>query len=239
MSAPAVYAAINAITAELATSGIEKRHRNEAEDYAYRSIDDVLDKLAPLIATNRLCILPRAIKRKVSERFDEQGRALIHVTLKVVFSLVSVEDGSHHNVEAFGEALDGSDKATAKAMSAAYKSAMIQTFCIPVGNGPDADASTYRLGSRQHQAEPIQGWTQWCEDIISIVEVCESDAAIDTVQQRNRELLKALSREQPQLYAELGARFTTRREQLRIPAKPPTRPRACRQAKARKELAHA
>ena len=46
--------------------------------------------------------------------------------------LISVEDGSSHKVEAYGEALDGGDKATAKAMSAAYKSAMVQTFCIPV-----------------------------------------------------------------------------------------------------------
>ena len=34
------------------------------------------------------------------------------------------------------------------------------------------------------------------------------------VQERNRDLLKALAREQPQLYAELGQAFVSRREVL-------------------------
>ena len=38
--------------------------------------------------------------------------------------------------------------------------------------------------------------------------MCESEQAIYTVQQRNRELLKAIAREQPQLYAELGQAFS-------------------------------
>lgn len=47
------------------------------------------------------------------------------VTVRVAFALVSSEDGSTHIAEAYGEALDPSDKATAKAMSAAYKCAML------------------------------------------------------------------------------------------------------------------
>ena len=51
MSAPSVYAAINAVSAELAEHGIAKSHVNEADDYKYRSIDDLLDRLAPLLAS--------------------------------------------------------------------------------------------------------------------------------------------------------------------------------------------
>jgi hypothetical protein len=54
------------------------------------------------------------------------------VTLKVAVDLISVDDGSCHTVRAFGKALDDADKVPAKAMSAAYKSAMLQSFCIPV-----------------------------------------------------------------------------------------------------------
>ncbi len=142
MSAPSVYAAINAVSAELAEHGIAKSHVNEADDYKYRSIDDLLDRLAPLLAKHRLCVLPRALKRTEVERQDDAQRSLFHVSLKVAFTLTSVDDGSSHVVEAYGEALDASDKATAKAMSAAYKSAMIQTFCIPLAGSEDPDRAS-------------------------------------------------------------------------------------------------
>ena len=77
MSAPSVYAAINAVSAELADHGIAKTRVNEADDYCYRSIDDLLDRLALLLAKHRLCVLPRALKRTEVERQDE-GRSLFH-----------------------------------------------------------------------------------------------------------------------------------------------------------------
>jgi hypothetical protein len=214
MSAPSVYASINAITAELARNGIPKSHTNATDDYKYRSIDDVLNRLAPLLAMHNLCILPRALERTVTERADDQNRLLFHVALRVSFTLTSVDDGTSHVVESYGEALDGGDKATAKAMSAAYKMAMVQTFCISVGAAEDADRSSHRLTSKSHSAEPVQGWTQWCLDIEDIVSLCESEQAITMVQERNRELLRALSREQPELYRSLGEAFSGRRDAL-------------------------
>lgn len=215
MSAPSVYAAINAITGELARCGIEKARTNEIDGYKYRSIDDVLDRLAPLLGKYRLCVLPRALERVVAERKDEQQRLLLHVALRVSFTLTSVDDGSSHTIEAFGEALDGGDKATAKAMSAAYKAAMVQTFCIPISGAEDPDRTSHKLSGHVHAAEPAQGWTQWALDIQDVVSVCESEQAIATVQERYRDLLKALSREQPALYEELGREFTIRWDLLR------------------------
>jgi hypothetical protein len=218
MSGRAVYAAINAVASELSLTGIGKNHVNQVEGYKYRSIDDVLETLAPLLAKHRLCVLPRAAERVVTERVDEMQHLLLNVALKVAFTLTSAEDGSSHTIEVYGEALDGCDKATAKAMSAAYKSAMLQTFCIPVGAGEDADRSAYRLAAKVHEPEPVQGWQQWCADIADIISVCESAQAIAMVQERNRELLKALGREQPTLYGDLGQAFASRREALQKPA---------------------
>lgn len=225
MSPPGVYAAINAVAVELSKHGIAKTHLNEADDYTYRSIDDVLDRLAPLLAEHRLCVLPKVRKRTMIERQDEAQHLLFHVSLKVAFMLTSVDDGSSHVVTAYGEALDASDKATAKAMSAAYKSAMIQTFCIPVSGAEDPDRARGRVSSRTHVPEPVQGWEQWARDIEDIVGLCESEAAIDLVQDRNRDLLKALSRERHDLYKELGECVGVRRETLqqRVRSAPPKR----------------
>jgi len=214
VSAPSVYAAINAISGELAQHGIAKGRTNEVDDYKYRSIDDVLDRLAPLLAKHRLCVLPKVLKRSAVERRDEAQRSLFHVSLKVAFALTSVDDGSTHTIEVYGEALDASDKATAKAMSAAYKSAMVQTFCIPIAGSEDPDRASPRVSSKTHSPEPVQGWEQWARDIEDIVGLCESEQAIDLVQERNRDLLQALSRERADLYRELGECFGARREAL-------------------------
>jgi hypothetical protein len=214
MAAPSVYAAITAVTAELASAGIPKARFNAADEYSYRSIDDLLNRLAPLLAKHRLCVLPSVGERQATERLGDNLQLLINVALHVSFTLVSAEDGSSHCVEAYGEALDAGDKATAKAMSAAYKSAMLQTFCIPVGADEDADAASHRLVAKTHVPEPVQGWDQWSRDIADIVGVCESEQAIDTVQERHRELLKAIARERPELYAELGVAFSERRRSL-------------------------
>jgi hypothetical protein len=243
VSAPSVYAAINAITAELAKNGIAKSRTNEVDDYKYRSIDDVLDRLAPLLARHRLCVLPKAFERTVTERADEQNHLLVHVALRVAFTLTSVDDGTSHTVEAYGEALDGGDKATAKAMSAAYKAAMVQTFCIPVVGAEDPDRTSHRLTPKMHSPEPLQGWTQWCLDIEDIVSLCESEQAISTVQERNRDLLKALAREQPQLYVDLGQAFASRREVLAERAASPkvkrSRAREARKTAEGAEVEHA
>lgn len=215
MAAPSVYAAINAVSAELAKAGIAKSHVNQADDYKYRSIDDLLDRLAPLLANHKLCVVPRVVERELVERRDEGQRLLFHVALKVAFTLTSVEDGSSHMIEAYGEALDPSDKATPKAMSAAYKSAMIQAFCIPLAGSEDPDRASPRASARTHIAEPVQGWEQWARDIEDIIGVCESEAAIDLVQDRNRKMLLALSCERQELYRELGVSFGARRQVFR------------------------
>jgi hypothetical protein len=135
---------------------------------------------------------------------------LSHVTLKVAFDLISVDDGSCHTVESFGEALDDSDKATAKAMSAAYKSAMLQSFCVPV-LGMDAPDRGKIVVKRNHGPEPLQGWDQWSNDIIEMIRVCQSEAALTRVQTTNRAMLQAIQRERCELYVSIGDEFAARR----------------------------
>lgn len=223
MSAPGIYAAIHAICAELAVHGIPKSRVNEVDGYKYRSIDDLLDALAPLLAKHRLCILPRVQERAVAERFGLGEGLLLHVALRVAFTLTSVDDATSHVVESYGEALDAGDKATAKAMSMAYKSAMIQTFCIPIAAGEDPDRTTHRLRKDIHAAEPVQGWDQWSADIREMIGLCESEEAIRSVERRQREFLRSISRERPALYGALGQAFSDRREQL---TRPPQRAKA-------------
>jgi hypothetical protein len=215
---PQVYRAINAITSAFARDGIAKTHTNLRDQYQYRSIDDVLNRLGPLLARHRLCILPRVLERTATEQRGDGDALLTAVTVRVAYELVSCRDGSTHLVEAVGEALDPGDKATAKAMSSAFKGAMLQLFCVPVA-GEDGDASSHRL--RQPSAiEPAQGWEAWSTDIIDMIGVCESAAALDRVRARQSALLSALKREQAGLYAVVGEAFKLRSQQLAHPPAP-------------------
>ena len=143
-----VYKAISAVQSDLAGIGISKDKKNTQQGYSFRGIDDVYDALAPVLAKHGLCILPRVMSREVVERQTKSGGALFYVTVGCEFDLVCAEDGSMHTVMTYGEAMDSGDKATNKAMSAAYKYAAFQTFCIPVDT-EDADAVTHDVKSEK------------------------------------------------------------------------------------------
>lgn len=137
-----VYQAINAVQADLSRDGITKDKRNTQQGYNFRGIDDVYNALSPLLAKHGLCILPRILTRACEERQTQKGGVLFYVTVEAEFDFVCAEDGSKHVVRTFGEAMDSADKATNKAMSAAYKYAAFQAFAIPTEGDNDADAHT-------------------------------------------------------------------------------------------------
>lgn len=143
MSMMHVYQAITEVMVDLAKSGISKDRKNQQQNYAFRGIDDVYAALSPALSAHNLCILPRVVERHVEERTTQKGGAIFYTTLTVEFDLVSAVDGSKHTVCTVGEAMDTADKSSSKAMSAAYKYAAFQTFCIPTVGDNDADETTH------------------------------------------------------------------------------------------------
>jgi len=144
-----VYQAINAVQSELAKIGITKSRTNQqGASYKFRGIDDIFNTVSPLLAQHGLCILPRVLSRECIERQTKAGGAIFYVTVEVEFDFVAAVDGSKHTVKTFGEAMDTSDKATNKAMSAAYKYAALQAFAIPTEGDNDADAHTLEVAPR-------------------------------------------------------------------------------------------
>lgn len=141
-----VYKAINAVQTELASIGITKsRRNNQGNGYNFRGIDDVYNTISPLLAKHGLCILPRVLSRQCVERKSNSGGNLFFITVEMEFDLVSSEDGSKHTIKTFGEAMDSGDKATNKAMSAAYKYAAFQAFAIPTEGDNDTENHTHEV----------------------------------------------------------------------------------------------
>ena len=136
-----VYQCINRVQTAMNKTGISKdRTAQQGASFKFRGIDDVYNAISPLLAEAGLCILPRMISRHCDERQSTAGKALFYVTVEAEFDLVSAEDGTSHTIRTFGEAMDSGDKATNKAMSAAYKYACFQAFAIPTEGDNDPDA---------------------------------------------------------------------------------------------------
>lgn len=150
-----VYQLIAGVSADIARQGISKDRNNAAQGYKFRGIDDVYNALSPIMSMHGLVILPRIVKREVSERANAKGNVLFYVTVEAEFDFVSSHDGSKHTVKTYGEAMDSGDKATNKAMSAAYKYAAFQTFCIPTEGDNDADATTHVVATQFDVTEAL------------------------------------------------------------------------------------
>lgn len=150
-----VYKAINKVQEALSQAGISKDRRNQQQGYNFRGIDDVYNVLSPLLAKHGLCILPRMLSRQCEERQTAKGGTLFYVTVEAEFDFVCAEDGSKHTVKTFGEAMDSGDKATNKAMSAAYKYAAFQAFAIPTEGDNDADAHTHEVAASRQQTPDV------------------------------------------------------------------------------------
>jgi len=229
---PMVYAAIAAVTLAMSKEGISKDRRNQQQGYNFRGIDEVYNALSPMLAQHKLCILPRMISRAQQERTTAKGGAIFYTTVEAEFDFVSAEDGSIHVVRTFGEAMDSADKSTNKAMSAAYKYAAMQTFCIPTEGDNDADATTHEIQPRQSRQEtpapdnngegagdnlePADGWGAWTLSLIDEISSVSTTAKLDVI--KNDALCKrrinAVKTIDGAMYAAIGKAFTDRRAAL-------------------------
>lgn len=174
-----VYQLIAAVSAEIAINGIAKGRKNAQQGYSFRGIDDVFNVLAPIMSKHGLVILPRMLTRESHEKTTAKGGVLFYTVIEAEFDFVSAHDGSKHTIRTYGEAMDSADKSSNKAMSAAYKYAALQTFCIPTEADNDADATTYVVKSSYNSQATIDKWTQLAEQAETIDQLmsCRKSAA--------------------------------------------------------------
>ena len=137
-----IVAALAKVAGELAKHGIAKDRTNQSgQRFKFRGIDDVYGALSSLLAEHEVVIAPEVVDYQMDERAARSGGALYVARLTVRYTLWH-SDGSSIMAQTCGEAFDSGDKATNKAMSAAYKYMAFQVFCIPVEGQEDADATT-------------------------------------------------------------------------------------------------
>lgn len=131
------------ITEEL--GAIPKRGRNAAQNYRFRKVDDLIDALAPILRKHGVILQTRVTQHWTDSRKERKAgpnagqRTINRATLTLSVEFIA-PDGSSVVKEAAGEGIDfGGDKATAKAMSAAFKYALGLGLPIPFVELEDGD----------------------------------------------------------------------------------------------------
>lgn len=134
-----IYQSITKIMEEVPSIG--KTQKNKTQGFMYRGIDDVMNALQPLLAKNKVFIVPEILEQMREERTTSKGGNLIYSICKIKYKFYA-EDGSSVEAITIGEGMDSGDKATNKAMAIAMKYALFQVFCIPTDEMKDPDSET-------------------------------------------------------------------------------------------------
>lgn len=200
---PAIYAAIASVMQDLAASGISKSRKNQQQGYNFRGIDDVYNALAPILSRHGLVILPRVLSREQTERTTAKGGVLFYTTVEVEFDLVARDDGSRHTVKTYGEAMDSGDKSTNKAMSAAFKYAAMQAFCIPTEGDNDADATSHEIlpSARPQPGPATRSLSERAEGLIAAINAAPNAEELEKAWSRGAGLCAQLDTSDPDLLA--------------------------------------
>lgn len=133
-----IYETIPAVMAEIGAIGKDSWNK---QGFAYRGIDAVMNALNPAMTKYKMFVIPKVLDQRREERQAAKGSNLIYSICTVEYTFYA-EDGSSVSATVIGEGMDSGDKATNKAMSAAFKYACFQTFCIPTEEMKDPDAET-------------------------------------------------------------------------------------------------
>ncbi|MFC8274912.1 ERF family protein [Streptomyces sp. NPDC057271] len=141
--APSVHMALANVMRDVVPVG--KDQVNTSQRYKFRGIDDLMSAVAGPLRAHGVFILPEVVE-KTAERYGPDGKmTTVRLTMRY---RVYGPAGDCLEATVPGEASDFADKATNKAMSAAFKYLLLQVLMIPV------DGRSIDDGDRDHPEPP-------------------------------------------------------------------------------------
>lgn len=149
MSSPMIYKKMNLVMAEIGF--VSKDQKNVQQGFKFRGIDQFVNSLYPALVKHGVFMAPRETRHssELKEVTRSSGKAGVdkHVSIAMEYDFFA-EDGSKVTVGPIpAEGLDSGDKATNKALSAALKYALIQTFSIPTEDMAEADLESPEIAT--------------------------------------------------------------------------------------------
>lgn len=134
-----IYSAIIGVMTDIGAIG--KNKRNAQQGFTYRGVDDVMNALQPAMVKHQIFVVPTVLEQKREEHATKNGSTMNYSVYTIKYTFYAA-DGSSVECVIVGEGADSGDKSTNKALSAAFKYACFQVFCIPTEEMKDPDADT-------------------------------------------------------------------------------------------------
>ena len=146
---PTIYQSLNAVMNDV--QGVGKNSKNTQQGFMFRGIDAVINAVGPAFRKHGVIAVPELQSERTEVITTAKGGTMSRVCVEVAYHFYGSEGDSLKAVVA-AEAFDSGDKATAKAMSVAYRTALLQVLCLPTDE-PDPDSYSYERSNEK--ATPI------------------------------------------------------------------------------------
>lgn len=178
ISYPSVHRAWLAVMDQVRAVGKDGRYEGGKTRYNFRGIDGVVNAVGPALRAHGVHVRPVSVKAEYRDAEAGSNRTLMRECTVNVTYRVTGPAGDHFDGEAQGEALDSSDKGSAKAQSVAFRVFLLQALTIPTDE-PDPDESHHE---RATAPEPVDDYTPGLRSSV--------DAAIAKLDEAGKAALK-------------------------------------------------
>ena len=148
-----VHEAVTAVMEDV--GAVRKDGRNTQQNFNFRGVDAVVNAVSPAMRKHGLICRPSKVDHRPSSKQLSGGKMATSIDVIVDYTFTGPE-GDSFTAQVAAESFDLGDKATAKAMSVAYRTCLLQTFALPTDDN-DPDEQTYEREARQ----PVQQGPDW------------------------------------------------------------------------------
>jgi hypothetical protein len=138
---------------DIATTGIAKLRKNKDQGYSFRGIEDAMNEMSPVLIRAGITVTPSYSELSITPSESKSGTKLRFATIKGSFKF-EAGDGSAMVTECYGEGMDSSDKAVSKAQSVAYRTALFETFVVPL-MAVDPEGAEPQDAANEPQGDPL------------------------------------------------------------------------------------
>ena len=133
----------------------EQANMGRGGSFKFRGIDAVMNAVGPAFRTHGLFLMPELLNQEYERVPRGNGGMMISTVGTVCFHVMCEESGQEITGVSVGEANDTADKATAKAMSVALRTFILQSMVLPTDE-PDPDTYHNEHAERTRQEVPAK-----------------------------------------------------------------------------------
>lgn len=145
-----IYTALAAVMADC--DHVAKRDRNEHQRFLFRGIDAVVNAVGPVLRKHGVIVTPNVEHVSYDTVQTSTGKPATACRVLATYTFYA-GDGSSIDTRVAAEAWDAGDKAAPKAMSVAFRTALLQALALPTDE-PDPDSQTYVRDNAPRQSAP-------------------------------------------------------------------------------------